>query len=119
MRNSVKFTLALAALAAAGAGATGGAGAGDCTGYVVGVRPLNQYNHANGNGFLAVRTGPGTGYAQVGEVYAGDMLSVYDRRGNWYAVTCMQGVCANPLWGPAYPSGWVYRKYVSANGVCP
>ena len=29
--------------------------AGDCTGYVVGVRPISQYNHAKGNGFLAVR----------------------------------------------------------------
>ena len=36
--------------------------AGDCTGYVVGVRPISQYNHSAGNGFLAVRNGPGGNY---------------------------------------------------------
>ena len=95
------------------------AGAGDCTGYIVGVRPLSQYNHANGNGFLAVRSGPGGKYRQVGELYSGDEISVYGRRGNWYEVTCMSGVCTNPLWGPAVPSGWVYGKYISIGGVCP
>jgi uncharacterized protein YraI len=98
---------------------TGSARAGDCTGFVVGVKPISQYNHAAGNGFLAVRTGPGTKYRQVGEVYRGDEVSVYDRRGNWYAVTCMSGRCMNPLWGAPMPSGWVYKKYVNAGGVCP
>jgi uncharacterized protein YraI len=95
------------------------AAAGDCTGTVVGVQPLSQYDHNAGTGFLAVRSGPGARYAQTGEVYAGDMVSVYDRRGDWYAVTCMEGACTNPLWGPATPSGWVYRKFVRADGVCP
>lgn len=99
--------------------ASGVAHAGDCTGHVVGVRPLSQYNHAAGNGFLAVRSGPGGKYRQVGELYAGDEISVYGRRGNWYEVTCMSGVCTNPLWGPAVPSGWVYGKYISIGGVCP
>lgn len=96
-----------------------GAMAGDCTGTVVGVQPLSRYDHRAGNGFLAVRSGPGAGYAQVGEVYAGDLVSVYDRRGRWYAVTCIEGTCTDPLWGPARSSGWVYRKYVRAAGVCP
>ncbi len=93
--------------------------AGDCEGRVVGVRPISQYNHANGNGFLAVRSGPGGGYNQVGEVYRGDVLSVYGRVGKWYEVTCMAGRCTNPLWGPAYPQGWVHRNYVQVSGVCP
>lgn len=95
------------------------ASAGDCTGYVVGVKPISQYNHARGNGFLAVRTGPGSSYQQIGEVYRGDEVSVYDRRGNWYAITCMSGRCTQPLWGTPVPSGWVSRKYVDARGVCP
>lgn len=95
------------------------AAAGDCTGRVVGVRPLSQYNHAAGRGFLAVRTGPGGGYRQIGEVYAGDRVSVWDRRGGWYAVTCMAGRCRSPLWGQPTPSGWVSRSYVRASGVCP
>lgn len=99
--------------------AGGQALAGDCTGYVVGVKPISQYNHDRGSGFLAVRTGPGTSYQQIGEVYLGDEVSVYDRRGSWYAITCMSGRCMRPLWGTPMPSGWVSSKYIDAAGVCP
>lgn len=98
---------------------TQGAQAGDCTGRVVGVKPIREYNHASGTGFLAVRTGPGGSYRQIGEVYAGDEVSVYDRSGNWLAVTCMSGRCTRPLWGQPSPSGWVHRSYIRARGVCP
>jgi hypothetical protein len=97
----------------------GPASAGDCTGYVVGVKPISQYNHARGNGFLAVRTGPGSRYQQTGEVYRGDEVSVYDRRGNWYAITCMSGRCMQPMWGTPMPSGWVFGKYVDARVGLP
>ena len=50
---------------------------------------------------------------------AGDLVSVFGRVGRWYEVTCMEGRCTRPLWGPAYPSGWVHRDYVRARGVCP
>jgi uncharacterized protein YraI len=98
---------------------TQGAEAGDCTGRVVGVKPISQYNHAAGSGYLAVRTGPGGSYRQIGELYAGDEVSVYDRNGNWLAVTCMSGRCTRPLWGQPTPSGWAHRNYVRAQGVCP
>jgi Bacterial SH3 domain len=101
------------------AAGTAGASAGDCTGNVVGVRPLAQYNHANGNGFLAVRAGPGSNYAQRGELYLGDEISVWDRQGNWYYVYCMAGQCQAPLWGTPTPQGWVYGKYLRIGGVCP
>ncbi|MCB1420735.1 MAG: SH3 domain-containing protein [Notoacmeibacter sp.] len=104
------LTLALASLPAE---------AGDCTGYVVGVRPLSQYNHARGSGFLAVRNGPGSGYRQIGEVYAGDEISVWDRSGSWYQIACMSGQCMNPLWGQPNPRGWVSGRYLSVGGVCP
>ncbi|MBV7395999.1 SH3 domain-containing protein [Mameliella sediminis] len=93
--------------------------AGDCTGWVVGVRPISQYNHAGGNGFLAVRTGPGSGYQQIGELYLGDEISVWNRSGSWYQVQCMSGRCTNPLWGAANPNGWVYGGYLNIGGVCP
>jgi hypothetical protein len=70
--------------------------AADCTGHVVGVRPPSAYNPRTGAGFLAVRTGPGSNYAKIGELYAGDEVSVYDRRGSWYAVTCMRGSACAP-----------------------
>lgn len=93
--------------------------AGDCTGYVVDVRPLTQYNHAKGYGFLAVRTGPGTGYQQFSEMYLGDEVSVWERSGKWYHVQCMSGRCLSPLWGQANANGWVYGRYLSVGGVCP
>lgn len=93
--------------------------AGDCTGRVVGVRPISQYNHATGSGYLAVRNGPGGSYRQIGELYAGDEVSVHDRRGNWYAVTCMSGRCERPFLGQPTPSGWAHRSYIRAGGLCP
>lgn len=93
--------------------------AGDCTGRVVGVRPISQYDHHKGTGYLAVRSAPGGSGRQIGELYAGDLVSVWDRRGNWYAVTCMEGRCNRPLWGTPTPSGWAHRNYIRAGGVCP
>lgn len=111
------FQISAAALVCAAL--TAPAVGGDCTGTVVGVRPLTQYDHAAGNGFLAVRTGPGSGYAQVGELYRGDEISVWDRRGDWFYVYCMSGRCLTPLWGNPTPQGWAYGKYLQIGGVCP
>ncbi|AHM02909.1 N-acetylmuramoyl-L-alanine amidase, family 3 [Roseibacterium elongatum DSM 19469] len=111
--------IAALALAAAALVAPQAALAGDCTGYVTGIRPVSSYNHAAGNGFLAVRSGPGTGYQQIGELYLGDEISVWARSGNWYQVQCMTGRCQTPLWGQANPNGWVYGRYLSIGGVCP
>lgn len=110
-------SLILSALAALAL--TAPALAGDCTGHVTGVRPLSQYNHASGAGFLAVRVGPGSNTQQIGELYAGDEISVWDRSGRWYYVRCMSGRCMSPLWGPAQPTGWVHGNYLTIGGVCP
>jgi hypothetical protein len=113
----------LAALAAllvlVGPLATAPAYAADCTGHVVGVRPPSAYNQATGSGFLAVRTGPGSNYRKIGELYAGDEVSAYDRRGSWYAVTCMRGQCMRPFWGQPMPRGWAHGRYLRLGGVCP
>lgn len=94
--------------------------AGDCSGYVVDVRPVNKYDHAAGNGFLAVRTGPGSSYKQVGELYLGDEIWVGQRKGRWLYVGCMEGRCArDPLWGPVWPEGWAYDAYLDIGGICP
>lgn len=98
---------------------SGHAVSGDCTGFVVGVKPVSQYNHASGSGFLAVRAGPGSQFRQIGELYAGDEVSVWSRKGNWYQLACMSGRCASPLWGPPAPAGWAHRSFVDAAGVCP
>lgn len=92
--------------------------AGTCEAQVVGVKSLTQYNHATGSGFLAVRSGPGGDYAQIGEVYLGDWSIVFEKRGNWYRIGCYEGRCTNPLWGVPSPEGWAYGKYLSVGGVC-
>ncbi|WP_420578723.1 SH3 domain-containing protein [Oceaniradius stylonematis] len=117
--RSLNTLVAATVLALGGLSASVPAQAGDCTGHIVGVRPISQYNHAAGNGFLAVRSGPGSGYQQIGEFYLGDEIAVWDRRGNWYAAMCMSGRCNNPLWGQPNAQGWVYGKYISVGGVCP
>lgn len=109
----VPFALGFVALAAAPALA------GDCTGFVTGVRPLSQYDHAAGHGFLAVRSGPSRGSQQIGELYAGDEVSVWERSGNWYHVRCMAGMCTTPYWGQPTPTGWVHGRYLQIGGVCP
>ncbi|MBX3531943.1 MAG: SH3 domain-containing protein [Rhizobiaceae bacterium] len=93
--------------------------AGDCDGKVVKVKPISQYNHATGTGFLAVRSGPGSNFQQIGELYLGDRASVWDKSGNWLAVTCVSGRCRNPLWGQPSPQGWAHKSYLQLSGVCP
>lgn len=93
--------------------------AGDCEGRVVAVKPISQYNHATGSGFLAVRSGPGGNFQQIGELYLGDRVSVWDKKGNWLAVTCMSGRCTSPYWGQPTPQGWAHKNYLRIAGVCP
>ncbi|QFT61128.1 Bacterial SH3 domain protein (plasmid) [Sulfitobacter sp. THAF37] len=40
----------------------------------------------NGDGFLALRTGPGSKYQQIGSLYNGDAAFVYGGQGNWLYV---------------------------------
>lgn len=93
--------------------------AGDCRGQVADVRPVLQYDHARGDGFLAVRAGPGAGFDQTGELYRGDDVTVLGREGNWFLVSCIAGQCQEPLWGPPLPQGWVYGRYLRLVGSCP
>ena len=39
-----------------------------------------------GDGFLAVRTGPGANYRKIGELHNGDQVSIIEERGGWYSV---------------------------------
>src|SRR5690606_33871227 len=113
MRRVVASLAASAAIALAAIPAH----AGDCEGLVVGVKPISQYNHATGAGFLAVRSGPGSSFQQIGELYLGDRVSVWDKRGNWLAITCMSGRCTSPYWGQPSPQGWANKNYLRIAGV--
>ncbi|MEM7191541.1 MAG: integron [Pseudomonadota bacterium] len=78
---------------------------------------------ASGDGFLAVRAGPGSNNAMLDKVYNGYILSLCDERGGWYGVVYSHesrdcGVSTpwprrQPYSGPCR-SGWVYKKYVGA-----
>ncbi|MEO3387694.1 SH3 domain-containing protein [Mesorhizobium sp. CAU 1741] len=56
----------------------------------------------NGDGFLAVRSGPGTQYQKIGEVYNGDIVGTCDARGPWIAITH----------GQARRKGWVHGRWL-------
>jgi len=39
---------------------------------------------AGGDGFLAVRTGPGSNYRKIGELHNGDSVMIFDEKNGWY-----------------------------------
>jgi Bacterial SH3 domain len=55
-----------------------------CEGTVHGLS--GHYNAATGAGFLAVRAGPRASASQRGELFNGDTVEIFQRRGNWYKV---------------------------------
>lgn len=50
------------------------------TAEVMGLNP-------NGDGFLAVRTGPGSDYEMIAKIHNGDIIGIYDKSGDWYAIS--------------------------------
>jgi hypothetical protein len=74
-----------------------------------------------GDGFLAVRAGPGSGYTMLDKVYNGYILNICDERENWLGVVCSHETMdcrvgtplpqARPYTGPCL-FGWVFRKFV-------
>lgn len=45
----------------------------------------------NGDGFLAVRSGPGSDYQMTGKLVNGDVVTVITVRGKWYGVELPNG----------------------------
>ena len=89
----------------------------DACGSVGVVRGLDP----RGDGFLAVRAGPGSAYAMLDKVYSDQLLNVCDDRGKWLGVVYSHesedcGVSTPWPQPAAYTgpcrSGWVYRTYV-------
>ena len=72
--------------------------AGSCDGTVRGLS--STYNKAKGTGFLAVRARPTTNSRMKGELFNGDNVELYSRRGNWYEVG-FDGL-----------EGWSFHKYI-------
>ena len=75
----------------------------------------------NGDGFLAVRTGPGTGYPMIGRLHEGDGVHFCDQRDNWIGIVYGepgQDCQANPILPLRQPyrgpckSGWAHRHWL-------
>ena len=45
----------------------------------------------DGDGFLAVRSGPGSNYRKLGEVHNGDRLTIFEGRDGWYGIAVPGG----------------------------
>ena len=58
----------------------------------------------NGDGFLAVRTGPGTGYRQIDSLFNGQRVGTCARSGNWYGV----------IYGSPLRKGWVHGNWLGS-----
>ena len=71
-----------------------------CEGKVHGLS--SHYNPSAGSGFLAVRAAPRKSASQVGELFNGDKVEIFDRRGNWYKVAALDGSS----------EGWSSAKYI-------
>ncbi|MCP1168961.1 SH3 domain-containing protein [Limimaricola litoreus] len=56
----------------------------------------------NGDGFLAVRTGPGTQYPKIAEIHNGDRVGTYAARGQWQAIS----------FGSQDRLGWVHANWL-------
>lgn len=48
--------------------------------------PVRLYVYSPGDGYLNLRTGPGTGYGIITQMNHGEWVQVLERRGNWARV---------------------------------
>ncbi len=55
----------------------------------------------SGDNFLAVRTGPGTGFTEIDRLYSGNGVSICSQQGKWLRVKYGGG------------AGWVFGRYVA------
>lgn len=76
---------------------------------------------ADGDGFLAVRSGPGSQFLKLGEVHNGDRVTIFGGQGDWLAIAVPGGqvdqdnVCARV--GPRRQLsgsglGWVHKNWI-------
>jgi hypothetical protein len=74
-----------------------------------------------GDGFLAVKGGPGLSYPRIDKLYNGEQVYLCGERGDWYAVVYTKArrdcnvmtpwPATLPYTGPCR-SGWVFKRYI-------
>ena len=102
MRNTLVLLASLAAVTTFAAPAQ----AQYCEGTVHGLS--STYNPATGAGFLAVRAGPRKAATQRGELFNGDKVEIFQRKGKWYKIATQDA----PLL-----EGWVHKNWM--HNSCP
>ena len=88
MRKIILILVSAASIAVIAASFSTSAQAQFCEGTVHGLS--GRYNPETGSGFLAVRAKPRATSAQRGELFNGDKVEVFQRRGNWYKIATTQ-----------------------------
>jgi uncharacterized protein YgiM (DUF1202 family) len=61
----------------------------------------------NGDGFLAVRTGPGTNYPKIDEIHNGDVVRTCARSGQWVGI----------YYGEPRRRGWAHGNWLVDSGA--
>jgi hypothetical protein len=84
MSRFLRPLFGIALVGAATIGVSGPAASQYCEGRVFGLSKV--YNLQKGTGFLAVRSRPTASSRMVGQLFNGDTVEIFDRRGNWYRV---------------------------------
>lgn len=69
------------------------------------------------DGFLAVRSGPGSQYRKLAELHNGDVVYVFDHKGKWNGIVYGElsaDECLSPKTRPVtHPNkGWVHGKWL-------
>jgi hypothetical protein len=72
-----------------------------CEGTVHGLS--KHYDPDTGAGFLAIRAKPRSSSHQRGELFNGDKVEIFDRKGNWYKIA----TAAEPL-----IEGWAHARWI-------
>jgi hypothetical protein len=103
MSRHFRVMIAGATLFAATLGASPPVSAQYCEGTVFGLS--SNYNPATGSGFLAIRKNPTTNSQKIGELFNGDKVEIFDRKGNWYKIAA------------GMTEGWSYYKWM--RNSCP
>lgn len=73
---------------------------------------------ADGDGFLAVRSGPGSRYSKIDEVHNGDDVWLFEQKGNWIGIVYdVSSVSCSPIDADRPAShkgkkGWVHKNWV-------
>jgi peptidoglycan hydrolase-like protein with peptidoglycan-binding domain len=71
---------------------------------------------ADGDGFLAVRSGPGAEFRKIDELHNGDVVYTYDKKGDWFGIAYDAPTveCASRTTRPVPygKTGWVHGNWL-------